>query len=209
MFADGERTSASEHSSSEGVPRLPYSAIGIELRSGKFRVKDDSRANYADIIEVDHDAQVMVVGSVARYFDRVRRNVNKAYMRHILKRALQKYRDEKGKGSQSTTSLQASTSASGSTGADDDAGSRDETEEERMMEDIVARAVRGKAKEQPLMRDDERRRKKTYSEAATLELPPTDRRLGQVAREGSEYDLRSLHSVARKSVHNVAMAGMK
>jgi outer membrane biosynthesis protein TonB len=58
-------------------------------------VKDDSRANYADIVNVDPDAQVMVVGDVVKYFDRVRRNVNKAYMRQTLRTALEKYQADK------------------------------------------------------------------------------------------------------------------
>ncbi|KAK7954304.1 hypothetical protein PG988_014998 [Apiospora saccharicola] len=75
--------------------RLPYSPISIELKPGKLRVKEDSRANYADILEIDHDSQVMVVGDVARYFDRVRRNVNKATMRKTLIKALEAYRAKK------------------------------------------------------------------------------------------------------------------
>ncbi|ORY56300.1 uncharacterized protein BCR38DRAFT_402426 [Pseudomassariella vexata] len=72
--------------------RLSFSPVGLELRPGKLRVKEDSRANYADIIEIDHDAQVMIVGTVARYFDRVRRNVNKAFMRNIVRKALSEYK---------------------------------------------------------------------------------------------------------------------
>ncbi|KAK6833183.1 hypothetical protein PG989_003924 [Apiospora arundinis] len=75
--------------------RLPYSPISIELKPGKLRVKEESRANYADILEIDHDSQVMVVGDVARYFDRVRRNVNKATMRKVLVKALETYRERK------------------------------------------------------------------------------------------------------------------
>ncbi|KAL0941494.1 uncharacterized protein CTRU02_204257 [Colletotrichum truncatum] len=75
--------------------KLPFSPVGMQLRPGKFRVKENSRANYADVLEVDHDAQVMVVGDVTRYFDRVRRNVNKAVMRNVLKRALEQYRQGK------------------------------------------------------------------------------------------------------------------
>ncbi|KAK8058169.1 hypothetical protein PG994_008617 [Apiospora phragmitis] len=75
--------------------RLPYSPISIELKPGKLRVKEDSRVNYADILEIDHDSQVMVVGDVARYFDRVRRNVNKATMRKVLVKALEAYRAKK------------------------------------------------------------------------------------------------------------------
>lgn len=54
-------------------------------------MKDDSRANYGDIIEIDHEAQVMVIGDVAKYFDRVRKNVNKAFMRGVLREALGPY----------------------------------------------------------------------------------------------------------------------
>lgn len=85
-------------SSSRLSTRLPFSPIAVELRPGKLRVKDDSRANYADIVEIDHDAQVMVVGSVDRYFDRVRRNVNKAYMRLILRKALEEYKSGRAGG---------------------------------------------------------------------------------------------------------------
>ncbi|KAH6660421.1 hypothetical protein BKA67DRAFT_653600 [Truncatella angustata] len=74
---------------------LHFPPVGIELNKGKFRVKDDSRANYADIIEVDHDSQVIVVGTVVRYFDRLRRSVNKAVMRNILKKALSDYRSKR------------------------------------------------------------------------------------------------------------------
>ncbi|RYO95852.1 hypothetical protein DL763_003486 [Monosporascus cannonballus] len=90
VFANGDRNPGCEQPG--GGPKLPYSPVGIELRPGRLRVKEDSRANYADIVEVDHDAQVMVIGDVSMYFDRVRRNVNRAYMRQILKRALEEYR---------------------------------------------------------------------------------------------------------------------
>lgn len=98
VYASGERdrerdgpdaqTPNQQHKS---LPQLPYSSVGINLRSGRHRVKDDSRANYADIIEVDHEAQVMVIGDVAKYFDRVRKNVNKAFMRQVLREALGPY----------------------------------------------------------------------------------------------------------------------
>lgn len=79
----------------KNLPQLPYSSVGINLRSGRHRVKDDSRANYADVVEVDHEAQVMVVGDVAKYFDRVRKNVNKAFMRQVLREALGPYCERK------------------------------------------------------------------------------------------------------------------
>lgn len=90
VFANGDRNPGCEQPG--GGPKLPYSPVGIELRPGRLRVKEDSRANYADIVEIDHDAQVMVVGDVAMYFDRVRRNVNRAFMRQILRKALDEYR---------------------------------------------------------------------------------------------------------------------
>ncbi|ROV90153.1 hypothetical protein VSDG_08791 [Cytospora chrysosperma] len=98
VYASGERERDRDGSDSQvpygqqkGLPQLPYSSVGIHLHSGRHRVKDDSRANYADVVEVDHEAQVMVVGDVARYFDRVRKNVNKAFMRQILRDALGDY----------------------------------------------------------------------------------------------------------------------
>ncbi|KAI1764464.1 hypothetical protein GGR53DRAFT_466309 [Hypoxylon sp. FL1150] len=90
VFANGDPKPVNELPG--GGSCLPYSPVGIELRPGKLRVKEDSRANYADIVDIDHDAQVMVVGDVVRYFDRVRRNVNKAFMRQILRRALEEYK---------------------------------------------------------------------------------------------------------------------
>ncbi|KAI1324227.1 hypothetical protein F5Y16DRAFT_312284 [Xylariaceae sp. FL0255] len=93
VFASGDPNPGYEQP--RGGPKLQYSAVGIELRPGRLRVKEDSRANYADIIEIDQEAQVMVVGDVVKYFDRVRRNVNKAFMRQILRTALEKYQDDK------------------------------------------------------------------------------------------------------------------
>ncbi|KAK2597947.1 hypothetical protein N8I77_012699 [Diaporthe amygdali] len=91
---DGAESQASNQQE-RGHPQLPYSSVGINLHSGRHKVKDDSRANYADIIEVDHEAQVMVVGDVVKYFDRVRKNVNKAFMRQILRDALGDYCERK------------------------------------------------------------------------------------------------------------------
>ncbi|KAI1108134.1 hypothetical protein F5Y14DRAFT_109186 [Nemania sp. NC0429] len=93
IFANGEPNPGYEQP--RGGPKLQYSPVGIELRPGKIRMKEDSRANYADIIQVEHDAHVLVVGDVVKYFDRVRRNVNKAFMRQILRTALEKYQAEK------------------------------------------------------------------------------------------------------------------
>jgi hypothetical protein len=93
VFANGDPNPGYEQP--KGGPKLQYSPVGIELRPGRLRVKEDSRANYADIVQVDHDAQVLVVGDVVKYFDRVRRNVNKAFMRQILRTALEKYQADK------------------------------------------------------------------------------------------------------------------
>ncbi|KAH7025981.1 uncharacterized protein B0I36DRAFT_365614 [Microdochium trichocladiopsis] len=97
VFADGERNPGVRQP--RGGTPLPYSPIGIELKPGKLRVSHDSRANYADIVEVDHDAEIMVVGTVTRYFDRLRRNVNRAVMRQILRRSLEEYCERKARGS--------------------------------------------------------------------------------------------------------------
>lgn len=93
VFANGDPNPGYEQP--KGGPKLQYSPVGIELRPGRLRIKEDSRANYADVINVEPNAHVLVVGDVVRYFDRVRRNVNKAYMRQILRRALEKYQAEK------------------------------------------------------------------------------------------------------------------
>ncbi|POS72746.1 hypothetical protein DHEL01_v208855 [Diaporthe helianthi] len=95
---DRDRDSAGPQTPSQHEtrhPQLPYSSVGISLHSGRHKVKDDSRANYADVVEVDHEAQVMVVGDVVKYFDRVRKNVNKAFMRQILRDALGDYCERK------------------------------------------------------------------------------------------------------------------
>ncbi|KAJ1326513.1 DUF6590 domain-containing protein [Microdochium nivale] len=97
VFANGDRNPGVRQAN--GGNPLPYSPIGIELKAGKLRVPSDSRANYADIIEVDHDAEIMVVGTVNRYFDRLRRNVNRAVMRQILRKSLEEYCERKARGS--------------------------------------------------------------------------------------------------------------
>lgn len=95
---DRDRDSAEPQTPSQhdkAHSQLPYSSVGINLHSGRHKVKEDSRANYADVVEVDHEAQVMVVGDVVKYFDRVRKNVNKAFMRQILRDALGDYCERK------------------------------------------------------------------------------------------------------------------
>ncbi|GAW13402.1 hypothetical protein EKO27_g9599 [Xylaria grammica] len=103
VFANGEQNPGYEQP--KGGPKLQYSPVGVELRPGRLRVKEDSRANYADIIQVEHDAHVLVVGDVVKYFDRVRRNVNKAFMRQILRTALEKYQAEKAAGTNRPPSI--------------------------------------------------------------------------------------------------------
>lgn len=100
VYASGDRDrdsadpqTPSQHDKAHS--QLPYSSVGINLHSGRHKVKEDSRANYADVVEVDHEAQVMVVGDVVKYFDRVRKNVNKAFMRQILRDALGDYCERK------------------------------------------------------------------------------------------------------------------
>lgn len=97
IFAEGDRNPGVRQPG--GGSALPYSPIGVELKPGKLRINHNSRANYADIVEVDHDAEIMVVGSVNRYFDRLRRNVNRAVMRQILRRSLEEYCERKARGS--------------------------------------------------------------------------------------------------------------
>ncbi|KAI0397558.1 hypothetical protein F5Y17DRAFT_348415 [Xylariaceae sp. FL0594] len=103
VFANGDPNPG--YDQPRGGPKLTYSPVGIEVRPGRLRVKEDSRANYADIVNVDPDAQVMVVGDVVKYFDRVRRNVNKAYMRQTLRTALEKYQAEKAANSARPASI--------------------------------------------------------------------------------------------------------
>lgn len=95
---DRDRDSADPQTPSQhdkAHSQLPYSSVGINLHGGRHKVKEDSRANYADVVEVDHEAQVMVIGDVVKYFDRVRKNVNKAFMRQILRDALGDYCERK------------------------------------------------------------------------------------------------------------------
>ncbi|KAI1756263.1 hypothetical protein F4782DRAFT_327106 [Xylaria castorea] len=103
IFANGDPNPGYEQP--RGGPKLQYSPIGVEVRPGRIRLKDDSRVNYADIIQVEHDAKVLVVGDVVKYFDRVRRNVNKAFMRQILRTALEKYQAEKAAGTNRPASI--------------------------------------------------------------------------------------------------------
>ncbi|KAI2605975.1 uncharacterized protein GGS25DRAFT_523645 [Hypoxylon fragiforme] len=188
IFANGDPNPGNDNG------RLPYSPVGIELRPGKLRVKEDSRANYADIVEVDHDAQVMVVGDVVRYFDRVRRNVNKAFMRQILRRALEEYKaikageraesNQNNNGSSSNSNSQyPKASQLGSDADDTQLSAAESTETASMIGDRK--------------HDREHRRHRRNGSTSSRR-----RRNGpQDSRADIDYDVRSMH--------NVALAGLK
>ncbi|CCF32522.1 hypothetical protein CH063_04898 [Colletotrichum higginsianum] len=131
----------------------------MQLRPGKFRVKENSRANYADVLEIDHDAQVMVVGDVTRYFDRVRRNVNKAVMRNVLKKALEQYRQGKLVGKKGAK-LEAS---------EDDDEPEGESDPDHpdvfLMPDETASVIEKRQPESPLISS-------SSAAAAAAEMPP-------------------------------------
>lgn len=213
VFANGDPTPSNERSG--GGSRLPYSPVGIELRPGKLRVKEDSRANYADIVDVDHDAEVMVVGDVVRYFDRVRRNVNKAFMRQILRRALEEYKMSK------MNENQADDQVSKAPQSATDEGDEAQLSATESMQQVETASIYSDRKYE---REEKRRRRRSGSSSRSrrhrkdseggarlsrdehreahlethlethLEAPREDRR-------EPEYDLRSMH--------NVAMAGLK
>ncbi|KAI1140319.1 hypothetical protein F5Y05DRAFT_411375 [Hypoxylon sp. FL0543] len=201
VFANGDPTPGNEQA---GGIRLPYSPVGIELRPGKLRVKEDSRANYADIVEVDHDAQVMVVGDVVRYFDRVRRNVNKAFMRQILRRALEEYKARRASEATEGRTLNEPQSAT-----DGDEGQMSAAESIPIDTASVISERRKYGKE------DKRRRRYSGSSSTSRRRrnsqssirPPRDfqqddrQETRQEGRGDLDYDVRSMH--------NVAMAGLK
>ncbi|KAI1204305.1 uncharacterized protein F4807DRAFT_465811 [Annulohypoxylon truncatum] len=191
VFANGDPT-PSNSAEPAGGARLPYSSIGIELRPGKLRVKEDSRANYADIVEVDHDAQVMVVGDVVRYFDRVRRNVNKAFMRQILRRALEEYKSRRAGEMQTATDI------------DDPQISASES----TLPDTAS--VRGERR-----REDKRRRRYSNSSSTSRRQRPSSQNSVRPLRDdqegrqdGRHHDERDINYDVR-SMHNVALAGLK
>ncbi|TQN66240.1 hypothetical protein CSHISOI_09199 [Colletotrichum shisoi] len=156
--------------------RLPFSPVGMQLRPGKFHIKENSRANYADVLEIDHDAQVMVVGDVTRYFDRVRRNVNKAVMRNVLKKALEQYRQGKlvGKKGAKLEASEVNGGGGGSGGGQDD-DDDDEPEGESdpdhpdvfLMPDETASVIEKRQPESPLIISSS-----SSAAAAAAEMPP-------------------------------------
>ncbi|KAI0012501.1 hypothetical protein F4779DRAFT_37144 [Xylariaceae sp. FL0662B] len=222
VFATGEPTPSSEQP--QGGPKLPYSPVGIELRPGKLRIKEDSRANYADIIEIDHDAQVMVIGDVARYFDRVRRNVNKAYMRQILRKALEEYRASKVGHPQAEDQDYDDAKIHSADGDDasvdidqSDVGHADDfSEQETVMPEPVRR--------EPVRQEPTRREsvKQELSRRESVKRSKEDQRLPRSSishRQSISQSVKSIESRTNdsrsdldydnKSMHNVALAGLK
>ncbi|KAI2601856.1 hypothetical protein GGR54DRAFT_579575 [Hypoxylon sp. NC1633] len=197
VFANGDPTPNNDQLNGG---RLPYSSVGIELRPGKLRVKEDSRANYADIVDVDHDAQVMVVGDVVRYFDRVRRNVNKAFMRQILRRALEEYKAGRAGGSQAEGSKISKVPQSAT---DVDEGQLSATESIQPSETA---SILGDKKYDREDRTHNRRHSNSSSASrmhrknSQASVKPA-REVPQEGRSELDYDVRSMH--------NVAMAGLK
>ncbi|KAI0179220.1 hypothetical protein GGR52DRAFT_570114 [Hypoxylon sp. FL1284] len=222
VFANGDPTPANEQPG--GGSRLPYSPVGIELRPGKLRVKEDSRANYADIVDIDHDAQVMVVGDVVRYFDRVRRNVNKAFMRQILRRALEEYKALKSYSNQPADG-QISNAPQSATEEIDEAAQFSAPESVQQIETTSNLGGRRQEREEKNKGGGMQRRHSGSSARSTrsrrhrnesqisLRLPRDEFRetprdgpretIRETPRDGrdAEYDLRSMH--------HVAMAGFK
>ncbi|KAF3026763.1 hypothetical protein G7054_g11568 [Neopestalotiopsis clavispora] len=210
--------------------RLYYPPVGIELARGKFRVKEDSRANYADIIEIDHDAQVMVIGTVARYFDRLRRSVNKAVMRNILKRALTEYKTKRDKQNASPPKIEPSVVGAGAPLEDDDQEDEEEEEVDPSVDETnYAMATAAMPMDIPTPREQrsirsirssaEERRAERRAPSSAGRLPTSRGNRKTAAEEASEqlqgkhdpnrastggqsdYDLRSLHSVAMKGIN--------
>ncbi|KAI1381044.1 hypothetical protein F4677DRAFT_441376 [Hypoxylon crocopeplum] len=197
VFANGDPTPINDH---PGGGRLPYSPVGIELRPGKLRVKEDSRANYADIVDVDHDAQVMVVGDVVRYFDRVRRNVNKAFMRQILRRALEEYKAGRAGGSQAEGSKISKVPQSAT---DNDDGQLSATESMQISETA---SVLGDKKY-----DKEERRHRRHSGSSTTSRRRRANSQTSIKppREAAPHESRGDDDYDARSMRNVAMAGLK
>ncbi|KAI1849089.1 hypothetical protein JX265_013104 [Neoarthrinium moseri] len=220
------------HEKLEERNRLHFPPVGVELKPGKFRVKEDSRANYADIIEIDHDAQVIVVGTVVRYFDRLRRSVNKAVMRNILKKALSEYRAKRDKENGPPPKIEPS--VVGQTFDEDEVEDVDDLAADEMPEprveptEAVAPAPAPMSRDLPVRpaeeRGDEHRegrrearreeRREAAKTSSSMKLPQSRNRRKSMAQSAeskpvmndqqnfgkSDYDLRSLHSVAMKGI---------
>ncbi|KAI1657247.1 hypothetical protein F4813DRAFT_389832 [Daldinia decipiens] len=197
VFGNGDPTPGLDQG---GVgQRLPYSPVGIELRPGKLRVKEDSRANYADIVDVDHDAQVMVIGDVVRYFDRVRRNVNKAFMRQILRRALEEYKRHRANQAESNRMSKIPQSVL-------DGDEAQFSASESVVPPSESASTIGETRYEREGRRHRRysnsslssRRPRANSQTGSVRPP---REAPQEGRNEIDYDM--------KSMHNVAMAGLR
>ncbi|KAI0468147.1 hypothetical protein F4859DRAFT_517337 [Xylaria cf. heliscus] len=214
IFANGEPNPGVEQP--KGGPKLHYSPVGIELRPGRIRMKEDSRVNYADIIQVEHDANVMVVGDVVKYFDRVRRNVNKAFMRQILRTALEKYQAEKAAGAERPASIMESVDGDHdgaecrSLSMDPDRIDPDRmeaytlnespTDDERNEQYVAQVGVMMKPAPPEVPEKPEKHRRsspgKTPSGSSEALRHPSQERLTREVRQEADYDLRSMHKVA-------------
>ncbi|KAI1166022.1 hypothetical protein F5B18DRAFT_117092 [Nemania serpens] len=213
IFANGDPNPGYEQP--RGGPKLQYSPVGIELRPGKIRMKEDSRANYADIIQVEHDAHVLVVGDVVKYFDRVRRNVNKAFMRQILRTALEKYQAEKAATDRPASIMESVDGDSGGAECREFGLEADRmdtytlnevpTDDER-DDRIVPEVVVKQAPEVPAKPEKHRRSSTDKVPPASPDTPkqtPEERRSkGESvgSRTEADFDLRSMHKVAMAGV---------
>lgn len=182
--------------------------MGINIHSGRHRVKENSRANYADVVEIDHEAQVMVIGDVARYFDRIRKNVNKAFMRQILRQALEGYcsrkrEKERGDRHQSKDSIEEETEPQADDLQTDDGAKMVEKDADSFDEDGEEAPAQPEAEEEERQRPAMASRRRT--ESAVGIKPGMNR-----------ADLRSLKSLRggddeedddTRSLRSMAMAG--
>lgn len=213
IFANGEPNPGYEQP--RGGPKLQYSPVGIELRPGKIRMKEDSRANYADIIQVEHDAHVLVVGDVVKYFDRVRRNVNKAFMRQILRTALEKYQAEKAASDRPASIMESVDGDSGGAECREfgmeaermDTYTLDEVPTDDERDDrVVPEVVVKQPPEVPAKPEKHRRSSTDKVPSASPDTPkqaPEEQKskVGSLgSRQEADFDLRSMHKVAMAGV---------
>ncbi|RYC57326.1 hypothetical protein CHU98_g8891 [Xylaria longipes] len=217
IFANGEPNPGYEQP--RGGPKLQYSPVGLELRPGRIRMKEDSRVNYADIIQVEHDAHVLVVGEVVKYFDRVRRNVNKAFMRQILRTALEKYQAEKAAGTNRPASIMES--------VDGDHGGAecrqividpdrmdtytlnevptDDERDDQVVDPIVA--VKSTPPEVP--EKPEKHRRSSTGKSLLVPSEASGQATEERQTKGETLEVRREADYDLRSMHKVAMAGLK
>ncbi|KAI0446872.1 hypothetical protein F4803DRAFT_422401 [Xylaria telfairii] len=218
IFANGEPNPGYEQP--RGGPKLQYSPVGIELRPGRIRLKDDSRVNYADIIQVEHDANVLVVGDVVKYFDRVRRNVNKAFMRQILRTALEKYQAEKAAGINRPASIMESVDGDHG-GAEcrqivmdpdrmdtytlNEVPTDDERDDQIVENVIVMKPTPPEVPEKP-----ERHRRSSAEKTPSMPPPEIPGQTSEEQQTKSQtLEVRQSNDFDLRSMHKVAMAGLK